>query len=154
MRQKNFETNNRKGKVDLVDQHVGKRLKLRRLMLGISRQEMSEAVNVSVQQIQKYEKATNRISSGKLFALAKLLYVPVEFFFKDVDKNVDYTFETKDNKDSYSNIIAIQDAKEEYDSLDTSLDKDLERLSQSFCSIKNRSIRTKILDLVKSLSTT
>ena len=66
-----------KGRADNVDRQVSCRLKMRRIMLGLSQHDLSKAVDVSIQQIQKYEKATNRISSGKLFAFAKFLKVPV-----------------------------------------------------------------------------
>ncbi|MDX1924678.1 MAG: helix-turn-helix transcriptional regulator [Rickettsiaceae bacterium] len=134
------ENSDKKGKVDFIDNHVGKRLKMRRIMLGLSQQDLGDAVNVSIQQIQKYEKATNRISSGKLYSLAKLLMVPVEFFFKDLEtkgqKNGDFAF--ADQKDGYSS--------------DDIGDKDLATLIKYYVDIKDLSVRKKIIDLVKAIS--
>ncbi|PCJ29860.1 MAG: transcriptional regulator, partial [Rickettsiales bacterium] len=74
-----------KGRADNVDRLVSHRLKMRRMMLGLSQNDLGKAVDVSIQQVQKYEKATNRISSGKLFAFSKFLKVPVAYFYDQSD---------------------------------------------------------------------
>ncbi len=66
-----------------VDVHVGKRVRMRRLMVGISQTELGEAVGVTFQQLQKYEKGVNRLGAGRLQQVAKALKVPVSFFFED-----------------------------------------------------------------------
>lgn len=71
----------KKGRADSVDKLVSRRLKMRRMILGLSQNDLGKAVDVSIQQVQKYEKATNRISSGKLFAFAKFLKVPISYFY-------------------------------------------------------------------------
>lgn len=130
-----------KGKSDSVDKHVGKRLKMRRIMLGLSQQDLGEAVNVSIQQIQKYEKATNRISSGRLHAFAKLMSVPVDFFFRDIEQESNLASE------------ALNDESEEFDtSLESVSEKDIITLVRSFTEIKNNNVRKKILDLVKTIN--
>ena len=62
-----------RGRADNIDKLVSRRIKMRRMMLGLSQHDLGKAVDVSIQQIQKYEKATNRISSGKLYTLARFL---------------------------------------------------------------------------------
>lgn len=64
-----------------IDVHVGKRVRLRRTLLGMSQQKLGEAVGLTFQQIQKYERGANRIGSSRLFHLAQVLEVPVSFFF-------------------------------------------------------------------------
>ena len=64
-----------------IDQHLGKRLRQRRRMLGQTQQQIAEAVGVRFQQIQKYECGANRISAARLWLLAKALEAPVGFFF-------------------------------------------------------------------------
>ncbi len=64
-----------------VDVHVGKRLKTRRTLLGMSQEKLGEALGLTFQQIQKYEKGSNRISAGTLYRLGQILDVPVSFFF-------------------------------------------------------------------------
>ncbi len=72
------------GKPSPVDVHVGARLRVRRTLLGMSQTTLGEAIGVSFQQMQKYEKGTNRISASRLFALSWVLDVTVEYFFDDM----------------------------------------------------------------------
>ena len=65
-----------------IDKFVGTRLRLRRLILGMSQTELGEAVGLTFQQIQKYEKGANRIGAGRLQELAHVMGVPVAFFFE------------------------------------------------------------------------
>ena len=67
-----------------VDVHVGARLRVRRTLLGMSQTTLGEAIGLSFQQMQKYEKGANRISASRLFALTRLLDVPVKYFFDDM----------------------------------------------------------------------
>lgn len=65
-----------------VDKHVGKRLKIRRNLMGMSQDDLAREIGVTFQQIQKYEHGTNRISAGKLFEFAEVMNVMVDFFFE------------------------------------------------------------------------
>ncbi len=67
-----------------IDVHVGARLRVRRTLLGMSQTTLGDAIGVSFQQVQKYERGTNRISASRLFALSQMLDVPVEYFFDDM----------------------------------------------------------------------
>ncbi len=67
-----------------VDVHVGARLRVRRTLLGMSQTTVGDAIGLTFQQMQKYEKGTNRISASRLFALSRLLDVPIEYFFDDM----------------------------------------------------------------------
>ncbi len=71
-----------------VDVHVGARLRQRRTLLRMSQTTLGEGIGISFQQMQKYEKGTNRISSSRLFALSRVLDVPVEYFFDDMPREV------------------------------------------------------------------
>jgi transcriptional regulator with XRE-family HTH domain len=73
-------------RVGAVDIHVGRRVRAARLAHRISQEKLAEAVGVSFQQIQKYEKGVNRIGTGRLHAIAKLLQLPVTYFFDGVEK--------------------------------------------------------------------
>ncbi len=68
-----------------VDIHIGQRLRNRRAELGMSQQELGDMVDVAFQQIQRYERGTNRISGGKLYRLAKGLNIPVSYFYEGVE---------------------------------------------------------------------
>ena len=63
--------------------HLGKRLRMRRLSLGLTQTKVANAINVTFQQIQKYEKGTNGVSSSRLIQLSSFLKVPVTYFFED-----------------------------------------------------------------------
>ena len=67
----------------LLNQHLGKKLRLRRLSLGLTQTQVAQAINVTFQQIQKYEKGTNGVSSARLLQLANFLKVEIKFFFED-----------------------------------------------------------------------
>ncbi len=71
-----------------VDVHVGSRVRIRRTLLGMSQEKLGAAINLTFQQIQKYERGTNRIGSSRLFELSKVLDVPVSFFFDDMPQGV------------------------------------------------------------------
>ena len=71
-----------------IDVHVGSRLHMRRTLFGLNQTELGEALGVTFQQIQKYEKGTNRISASRLFDLSHVLDVPFSFFFDDVPAKV------------------------------------------------------------------
>jgi transcriptional regulator with XRE-family HTH domain len=67
---------------DPVDKHVGSRVRMRRLMLGLSQSKLADQLGLTFQQVQKYEKGSNRIGAGRLHQLSHILDVPVSFFFE------------------------------------------------------------------------
>ena len=69
---------------DPVDIYVGSRVKMRRLMLGMSQEKLGDALSLTFQQVQKYEKGTNRMGSSRLQQIANILKVPITFFFEAV----------------------------------------------------------------------
>jgi transcriptional regulator with XRE-family HTH domain len=71
-------------RINPIDKHVGSRVRMRRIMLNMSQIEMGDALGVTFQQCQKYEKGTNRISASRLQLLCRILRVPVAFFFEGV----------------------------------------------------------------------
>ncbi len=66
-----------------LNQHLGKKLRLRRTSLGLTQTQVAQAINVTFQQIQKYEKGTNGVSSARLLQLSSFLKVPIKYFFED-----------------------------------------------------------------------
>ena len=100
--------------------HLGKKLRMRRLSLGLTQTKVAKAINVTFQQIQKYEKGTNGVSSIRLLQLSNYLKVPINYFFEDFSEylinleksqeghmNVNYNFLTK----LYSELSADQKLK-------------------------------------------
>jgi transcriptional regulator with XRE-family HTH domain len=134
------ETNESRGRADDIDKLVSRRLKMRRMMLGLSQQDVGKAVEVSIQQVQKYEKATNRISSGKLFTLSKFLKVPISYFYNQYEDS--------------SNIIGnFAEESATYDANDANAptEKEIITLVKSFGEIRNPQSRKKIIELVKTM---
>lgn len=78
-----------------LNQHLGKKLRLRRTSLGLTQTQVAKAINVTFQQIQKYEKGTNGVSSARLLQLANFLKVPIKYFFEDFQD-----FNSQSNQDS------------------------------------------------------
>ena len=69
---------------NFVDVHVGSRIRMRRQFVGMSQEKLGELLGITFQQVQKYEKASNRISASRLYYTAKILGVPVQFFFEEL----------------------------------------------------------------------
>jgi len=72
-----------------IDVHVGSRIRMRRLLISMSQEKLGELLGITFQQVQKYEKGSNRISASRLFYTAKILGVPVQSFFEDLPGSED-----------------------------------------------------------------
>ena len=79
------------------NRHLGSKLRMRRLALGLTQTKVEQAINVTFQQIQKYEKGTNGISSLRIMQLGKILNVPVLYFFEDYPEYMESVKQNKDN---------------------------------------------------------
>ncbi|MCX8500363.1 MAG: helix-turn-helix transcriptional regulator [Alphaproteobacteria bacterium] len=125
-----------------IDGHVGARLRLRRTMMGISQEALAEKLGVTFQQVQKYEKGTNRIGSSRLFELSSILDIPVGFFFDDLDSS----YATPEAR-----VQHVNDPPTQYDGRISSHREALE-LMNSFSQIEAPKVRKKILELTRSLA--
>ena len=74
----------REGRASPIDAHVGARIRLRRTLLGMSQERLGEALGLTFQQVQKYERGVNRVGASRLFDLSRALDVPIAFFFDDI----------------------------------------------------------------------
>ena len=83
------------------NEHLGSKLKLRRLALGLTQTKVAKAINVTFQQIQKYEKGTNGVSSIRLLQLSNYLKVPINYFFEDFS---DYLINIEKSKENPVNV--------------------------------------------------
>lgn len=131
-----------KGRADNIDRLVSQRLKMRRMILGLSQQDLGQAVDVSIQQVQKYEKASNRISSGKLFTFSKFLKVPVSYFFEQGD----------DASNVIGAILAEDSSTYSGDDKNAISEKEIVSLVKAFSEIKSAQSRRKMVELVKTMS--
>jgi transcriptional regulator with XRE-family HTH domain len=69
-----------------IDKHVGNRIRERRIMLGLSQQQMADMIGVTYQQAHKYERGINRISAGRLYEITQVLDVPISYFFEGIEQ--------------------------------------------------------------------
>jgi len=96
------------GKPNPVDIHVGARVRLRRTLLGMSQEKLGEAIGLTFQQVQKYERGANRVGASRLYDLSRVLEVPVSFFFDDMpdeisSKSVHERREMSESPDPFDN---------------------------------------------------
>ncbi|MDC7675203.1 helix-turn-helix domain-containing protein [Asticcacaulis machinosus] len=119
-----------------IDVHVGNKVKLRRKFMGISQEELGLAVDVTFQQIQKYEKGSNRISASKLYEISRYLKVPLDYFF-DVNMPNDNPVEEIAAEQAVSAFLLTSEGLE---------------IAQSFPKIRKGPTRRKVLDLVRTLT--
>lgn len=131
-----------KGTPDAVDEHVGKRLRVRRSLLGLSQEKIAEQLGITFQQVQKYEKGTNRVSAGRLYQLSKILSVPVSFFFDEISRA----------KDLSSSVILSDNQQDTFDGEDPMQDKETITLVRAYYSIIDPDMRKDVLRHVKAIA--
>ena len=91
-----------------LNQHLGKKLRLRRASLGLTQTQVAKAINVTFQQIQKYEKGTNGVSSARLLQLSSFLKVPIKYFFDDYQDFKSTNEKNESSKDiNYSFLVRL-----------------------------------------------
>jgi transcriptional regulator with XRE-family HTH domain len=125
---------------DPTDIHVGKRVRMRRLMLKMSQTDLAKTAGITFQQIQKYEKGTNRISSSRLQQFANVLDVPISYFFED---------QPPPSKKSRGDDPESRQARMLSDFMAT---KEGLALANAFQRIKGRGLRLGVVHLVEHLS--
>jgi transcriptional regulator with XRE-family HTH domain len=123
-----------------IDRHVGSRVRMRRMMLAMSQGKLGDALGITFQQVQKYEKGTNRISASRLQQSANILQVPVAFFFEDAP-NVPGAVPQVTGKPPSPAYVT--------DFLTTS---DGIRLAKAIMRIENAGLRRRIVSLVQEVA--
>lgn len=123
---------------DPIDIHVGQRLKARRVGLRISQSDIGKTLDVTFQQIQKYENGANRIGASNLYRLAKALNVDVSYFFEDMA--------------SASKLRALSDQPAESFEHDPMTQSESIKLVHNYFRIANPAVRARVFQLVKSIS--
>src|SRR5215212_4366143 len=121
-----------------VDRHVGSRVRMQRMLVGVSQEKLGEACGITFQQIQKYEKGMNRMGASRLHQIARILQVPVEFFYEGAPSEAGSGGLTSADRSSRSMT----------DFLGTS--EGLE-LVKAFMAVKDAKVRRRIVDLTKAV---
>ena len=125
-----------KKEADAVDAHVGQRIRFRRIMLGYSQGDLAKALGLTFQQVQKYEKGTNRIGASRLFAIASFLRVPVGFFFEDMPGE--------------TQMPAVSEV--EPVNIDFMTSKEAVKLCQAFSQIEDQNVRTNLIQMTSAIA--
>lgn len=123
-----------------VDRHVGSRVRMRRMLAGMSQEKLGSALGITFQQIQKYEKGTNRIGASRLQQIARVLAVPVSYFFEDAPGGADAAggdgfAETGSNY--VSDLLATSDGLQ---------------LTKAFLRVRDPRVRRRLVELVTALA--
>ena len=126
-------------RADRVDKHVGHRIRMRRKMLSLSQESLAAQLGITFQQVQKYEKGTNRVGASRLQNISSILNVPVSFFFEDAPG--DSAGQPGMAEASSSNYVV--------DFLSSSEGLQLNR---AFVKITDPKVRRRLVDLVKALA--
>ncbi len=135
-----------------VDIYVGNRLRKKRLEVGISQEQLGDAIDVTFQQIQKYEKGYNRISCSKLFEISQYLKTKVGYFFEGLPYKMGISGENQGNYSFPSGESHSLSDVSHYNPYDDSwhADPDIRQLVESFICIQDRQVRATIISLVRS----
>ncbi len=130
-----------KKKPNPIDVHVGSRVRLRRMMMSMSQEKLGEQLGITFQQVQKYEKGTNRIGASRLQNIAEILQVPVSFFFEgSPSENTDGSKGDGFQESSSSFMIEFLSSTEGL------------QLNRAFSRINDAKVRRRIVELVKTLA--
>ena len=126
-----------------MDIHVGSRVRLRRMVIGMSQEKLGEKMGLTFQQIQKYEKGTNRIGASRLYQLSQIMDVPVQFFFEDAPLHV---------ANRHAAVAGFHESKTEAFLLDFLNSRDGLELNRAFVKITDPKVRKRVVELVRALS--
>lgn len=124
-----------------IDVHVGSRVRLRRMVLGMSQEKLGEQLGLTFQQVQKYEKGVNRIGAGRLFDLSHVLGVPVQFFYEDAP----YASDTASHG-------GFSERSGESDVVDFLSTREGLELNKAFMRISDQRTRRAIIELARALA--
>ncbi|MFM9864887.1 MAG: helix-turn-helix domain-containing protein [Micropepsaceae bacterium] len=129
-----------------VDAHVGSRVRLRRMLIGMSQEKLGELLGLTFQQVQKYEKGANRIGASRLFDISSILGVPVSYFFDDLP-STDPAFRKREGGAAAATAVDAGPYMMEFVSSAEGF-----QLVRAFTKITDPRVRKRMLELVKSLT--
>jgi transcriptional regulator with XRE-family HTH domain len=124
-----------------IDKHVGSRVRMRRMMLGMSQEKLGDALSLTFQQVQKYEKGTNRIGASRLQQISLILQVPVAFFFEGAPHLLEGI--ASENLEAAPSHTYVSDFLATSDGLS---------LTKAFMRIPDAKLRRRIVDLVQQIA--
>lgn len=125
-----------------VDVHVGSRVRMRRILIGMSQEKLGDALRLTFQQVQKYEKGTNRIGASRLQAIATILGVPVDYFFDGMppDETTPMLVAQEATPDEATYVVDFLSTAEGV------------QLNKAFVRIRDAKLRRKVVELVREIA--
>jgi transcriptional regulator with XRE-family HTH domain len=134
-----------KGFPNPVDVHVGQRMRQRRTLLGMSQSVLGDAIGLTFQQVQKYERGANRVSSSRLFDLGRVLDVPVAYFFQEMSADT--------QRKAPSQLMGVEPVAEDPE-VDPLARRETLELVRAYYKIADPESRRRLADLVKTVART
>ena len=131
-----------------IDTHVGTRIRLRRTLMGMSQEKLGEALGLTFQQVQKYERGVNRVGASRLFDLSRVLDVPINFFFDDLSERVAGLHGTGHTTRAAGGFAEPQAGFGTDESLNR---RETLELVRAYYRITEPSVRKRVFDLIKSM---
>jgi len=127
-----------------IDVHVGSRIRLRRTLMGMSQERLGEALGLTFQQVQKYERGVNRVGASRLYDLSRVLDVPISFFYDDMPECVGGP------RAAGRGPVGFGDAQDAFGD-DTLNRRETLELVRAYYRITDAGVRKRVFDLIKSL---
>jgi transcriptional regulator with XRE-family HTH domain len=136
----------KEGRPSPIDVHVGSRIRLRRTLLGMSQERLGEALGLTFQQVQKYERGVNRVGASRLFDLSRVLDVPISFFFDDMPDALANTYGAQTSR----RLSGFSDTHDGFAD-DTLNRRETLELVRAYYRITDPAVRKRVFELIKSM---
>jgi transcriptional regulator with XRE-family HTH domain len=136
----------KEGRPSPIDVHVGSRIRLRRTLLGMSQERLGEALGLTFQQVQKYERGVNRVGASRLFDLSRVLDVPISFFFDDMPDALSGGVGAHASK----RLAGFADTQDGFGD-DTLNRRETLELVRAYYRITDPAVRKRVFELIKSM---
>ena len=133
-----------------IDVHVGARVRLRRTLLGMSQEKLGDALGLTFQQVQKYERGVNRIGASRLFDLSRVLDVPIGFFFDDMPPEIGGDDRGRTGGDRRGRFGGFQETQGSFED-DALHRRETLELMRAYYRITDPAVRKRVFELIKSL---
>ena len=142
--ERNFRVTNN----NAIDMHVGKRIRLRRTLLGMSQEQLGSELDITFQQVQKYERGANRVSASRLWDISQILDSPINYFFDDMSENTMRRSPRRVSRGADDVDLSDEQTK------DPMARRETLELVRTYYSIRTPLVRKRVSDMVKSIAVT
>lgn len=144
----------RESRASPIDAHVGARIRLRRTLMGMSQERLGEALGLTFQQVQKYERGVNRVGASRLFDLSRVLDVPISFFFDDMSEPLAAAYGGQSSPLGSRRSFGFADSQDNFGHAagDEAMSRrETLELVRAYYRITDPAVRKRVFELIKSL---